>query len=155
MQDFASFSLVGVIVGQPTWIQPKNGGSQNLELKVQCNMQGYSGQPIQEIIPVRFGKNSQEAARNLIPGVRVCITGNVSGRIWNRDRGEKLFTNFNAQGYTILNAPQRQQELGYAPLPVSPAYQAPNPTPPPYCVPPTVTDEDINHPTQSMADVPS
>ena len=148
MQDFASFSIVGTVVGQPAWSQPKNGGSQNLELKIQCNMQGFSGQPVTEIIPVRFGRNSMEAARNLTPGVRVCVTGNVSGRVWTGDRGEKLFTNFNAQGYTILLAPQRQQELGYAPPPASPCQTQQQPPPV------EVTDDDINHQNQSMADVP-
>ena len=136
MQDFASFSLVGTIDGMPQWIQPKNGGNQTLECRIRVDGQGYNGQPTQDYIQVRFGRASQEAMRNLVPGTRVCVTGTISGRLWTGERGQRVFNDFRASGYTLVAPPPaRGMSNGfqpqYAPQPV---HQAPSPV---------VTDEDI------------
>lgn len=130
MQDFASFSIIGIVVGQPTWIQSKSASGDMLELKIQVTRQGGSGRTYQDVIPVRFRRDAQRAAQNLNAGIPVCICGSIGGREYNG----KIYTNMNAETYTILSAP---------------CPSTPRPAVPPI---PQVTDADVSGPVPRQDD---
>lgn len=160
---YAKFCVQAVVVGQPTWIQAKNGGNQTLELRFRADSQTYSGQQRQDFIQVRFGRNSQDAARELVPGTLAELMGTISGRIWTGERGEKIFNDFSCTEFMVLARPQYQPAYqGYAQptqaqqtLPQT-GYAQPQQPQPRQVV---VTDADIPAPAaqqnqQNMDDVP-
>lgn len=102
MEDFATFSIVGIVVGQPTWIQSKSSYGDTLELTIQVTRQGGNGQTYQDVIAVRFRRDAQRVAQNLHAGIPVCVCGSIGGREFNG----KIYTNLNAESYTILSAPR-------------------------------------------------
>ena len=126
MEDFASFSIIGIVVGQPTWIQSKSAYGDTLELKIQVTRQGGNGQTYQDVIAVRFRRDAQRVAQNLNAGTPVCVCGTIGGREYNG----KIYTNLNAESYTILSTPR----------------QAIAPIPP-------VTDADVAGPKQNDFDI--
>lgn len=153
----AKFEIEAVVVGQPTWIQGKNGGNQTLELRFRADSQTYSGQQRQDFIQVRFGRNSQDAARELVPGTLAALMGTISGRLWTGERGEKIFNDFNCTEFMVLARPQYQPAYqGYAQPPQAGYAQPQQPQPQRQVV---VTDADIPAPAaqqnqQNMDDVP-
>lgn len=118
MSDMAAFSVVGTVQNQ-TWIQGKNGGKQTLEMHILSVQYSANGTEYQQIIPIRFPFNAEDALRHLPPGTRVCIVGTISGKAFQRNDGQvNIYTSFTARAYNILppaSQQQPQQQLGGQP----------------------------------------
>lgn len=119
MSDMAAFSVVGTVQNQ-TWIPGKNGGKQTLEMHILSVQYSSNGTEYQQLIPIRFPFNAEDALRHLPPGTRVCIVGTISGKAFQRNDGQvNIYTSFTARAYNILppaSQPQQpQQQLGGQP----------------------------------------
>ncbi|MBO4619437.1 MAG: hypothetical protein J5654_04940 [Victivallales bacterium] len=101
MDDFASFSLVGVVTGSQTWIQSKTASGDTLELTFQVTRRGANGGTYADLVRVRFRRDAQRAAQMLTAGTPACVTGTIGGREYNG----KIYTNLNAEAYAVLAIP--------------------------------------------------
>lgn len=124
--ELFSFSVIGTVASQ-NWVpMGKNSSKQVLEIHVVSVTHDRNGDETQNVLPVKFFFNSENAARWLIPGTRVCIIGDVAGKQFDGQYGPRVYVSLNAKNFSILppaEQPKQSQRGGYSNQPPSGQYQ--------------------------------
>ena len=126
--DGSIFCVVGTVMCGPLWSQGRNG-RQTLEGRVCVRTAGANGSQREDVVQFRVWRGDLQAqARLLVPGARIMVTGGVGGRLWQGDRGEKVFTDLSADRVIPLEDAPRpmitDSDLQFAPPPQPPPVQA-------------------------------
>ena len=126
--DDASFYLIGTVVSGPIWTATKNGKN-ILEIRFAVRRTGANGSAYDDIIQVRFRRDPERWARLLPHGTRAMVCGDLSGRLWRGQSGERAFTDILAESVVVIAPPREPMPVvGADDIPPSPQYAA---TPPP------------------------
>jgi hypothetical protein len=130
MSDEARFYAVGTVAGGPQWGTDKRG-QQTLEARISVVTVGARGQQYEDVLQVRVRRGDLQAeARKLVPGARVAVFGSVGGRVWRGERGERLYTDLNAEAIIPQGPPGQARPLEFPEVPP----------------PPVITDADLRIP---------